>query len=469
MREFSTPLTVEIPRPATSPTTSSRNAARGTRRRRLLPRRRGDGVGGRHRGASSSPRSAAVAKGLVAAGIEAGDRVALISKTRYEWTLLDYAIWFAGAVTVPIYETSSAEQIEWILSDSGAGAVVAEGAEHLPRVAERARRPAPSCSHVWSLDDNAVEVLSRLGADISDDELEKRRTTATPARPGHADLHLRHHRPPQGLHAHPRQLHVRARRRRPRAARALRGTTTPRPCCSCRWPTSSPGSSRSAAIKARVRLGHTADIKHLLADLGEFQPTFILAVPRVFEKVFNTASQQATADGKGRIFDRAADTAIAYSRALDARPGRRCGSAPSTRCSTGSSTPSCAPRSAALRVRRLRRRAARRAARPLLPRHRADRARGLRPHRDHRRADRQPARRARRSAPSAGRCPAPRSASPTTASCCSAAARSSPATGTTRRPPPRRSSATAGSTPATSARSTTRASSGSPAARRRSW
>ena len=79
----------------------------------------------------------AVAKGLVAAGIEVGDRVALISKTRYEWTLVDYAIWFAGAVTVPVYETSSAEQIEWILGDSGATAVVAEGPAHTARIAER--------------------------------------------------------------------------------------------------------------------------------------------------------------------------------------------------------------------------------------------------------------------------------------------------------------------------------------------
>jgi long-chain acyl-CoA synthetase len=90
----------------------------------------------------------AVAKGLVAAGIEPGDRVALISRTRYEWTLLDYATWFAGAVTVPIYETSSAEQIHWILEDSGARAVVAEGPGHVARINEvrsgqRRGDPAP--------------------------------------------------------------------------------------------------------------------------------------------------------------------------------------------------------------------------------------------------------------------------------------------------------------------------------------
>ena len=223
-------------------------------------------------------------------------------------------------------------------------------------------------------------------------------------------------------------------------------------------------------VKARVRLGHSADIKNLVADLGEFQPTFVLAVPRVFEKVFNTASQRAAADGKGKIFDRAAETAIAWSRAQDDGPGPAPGPAPGTPSSTGWSTRElraalggrCAyavsggaplgdrlghfyrgigltilegygltETTAALTVN--------------LPGRAQDR---------HRRP---------------ARCPAPPSASPTTASCCSAAVRSSPATGTTRRPPPRRWSATAGSTPATSARSTTRASSGSPGARRRSW
>src|SRR3954453_16608394 len=122
----------------------------------------------------------AVAKGLVAAGIETGDRVALISKTRYEWSLLDYAIWFAGAVTVPVYETSSAEQVQWILQDSGARAVVAETPEHVARVTE-VRSGLSELNHVWSITDNAVAILNRLGEDISDDQLESRRTASGPA------------------------------------------------------------------------------------------------------------------------------------------------------------------------------------------------------------------------------------------------------------------------------------------------
>ena len=115
------------------------------------------------------------------------------------------------------------------------------------------------------------------------------------------------------------------RRRRASSTSCSTRRRTPRRCCSCRWRTCSPGSSRSACVMARARLGHTADIKNLLADLGEFQPTFMLAVPRVFEKVFNSAEQKAERRAaRARIFDRAAETAIAYSAALDAgrpRPG----------------------------------------------------------------------------------------------------------------------------------------------------
>ena len=218
-----------------------------------------------------------------------------------------------------------------------------------PRRPDRARSAATStsCTTSGRSTDNAVDVLTRLGADIADDELEKRRTTATPARPRHADLHLRHDRPAQGLHAHARQLHVRARRRRRRAGRAVpraEGASTllflPLAHVFARI-------IQVGCVKSRARLGHSADIKNLLPDLAEFQPTFILAVPRVFEKVFNTASQRATADGRGKIFDRAAETAIAYSRGIDARQDPAAGPGPARRRSTGSSTASCAPPSAA--------------------------------------------------------------------------------------------------------------------------
>src|SRR5690606_23217762 len=115
------------------------------------------------------------------AGVGAGDRVALLSRTRYEWTLLDYAIWFAGAVTVPIYETSSAEQIAWILQDSETRAIVVEESTHARRVEEaRGHADLAHLAHVWSIEDGAVDELGDLGSAVGDDVLEERRTTATP-------------------------------------------------------------------------------------------------------------------------------------------------------------------------------------------------------------------------------------------------------------------------------------------------
>jgi len=313
VREFSTPLTIEVPATGnlTDDVVSNAHEAPDSV------------VFSRHTAtgwedvtsATFLAEVSAVAKGLVAAGIEAGDRVALISKTRYEWTLLDYAIWLAGAVTVPVYETSSAEQIAWILQDSGARAVVAESADHVARVAE-ARADLEHLNHVWSLADNAVDVLGRLGEDIADEVLEERRSTATPL-----DLAT--------------LIYTSGTTGRPKGCMLTHGNfmfelgvavdelerlfTTEGASTLLFLPLAHVFARiiQVGAVKSRTRLGHSADIKNLLADLQEFQPTFILAVPRVFEKVFNTASQKATADGRGKIFDRAAETAIAWSRGLD--------------------------------------------------------------------------------------------------------------------------------------------------------
>jgi long-chain acyl-CoA synthetase len=317
VREYSSPLTVEIPATGNLTDDVVANAADAPDAV-VFSRRTSSAEGDAWRDVTAAEFLAevrGVAKGLLAAGIQAGDRVGLISKTRYEWTLVDYAIWFAGAVTVPVYETSSADQIEWILGDSQAVAVVAEGPEHTARIAER--RPAlAELNHVWSLTDNAVEVLRRLGEDISDDELETRRTTATPL-----DLAT--------------IIYTSGTTGRPKGCELTHG------CFMFELGVAIPELHelfesddastllflplahvfariiQVGAVKARARLGHSSDVKRLLPDLATFQPSFLLAVPRVFEKVFNTASQRATSEGRGSIFDRAAETAIAYSRALE--------------------------------------------------------------------------------------------------------------------------------------------------------
>ncbi len=317
MREFSTPLSIAIPTTGNLTDDVVANA-RDAGSTAVFSRPTTDGWAD-VTAAEFHDEVRAVAKGLVAAGVEAGDRVALLSKTCYEWTLLDYAIWFAGAVTVPVYETSSAEQIGWILQDSGARAVVAQGPDHLARVREaRESGDLVELQHVWSIQDNAVDVLDRLGSDISDEVLEERRTTATPL-----DLAT--------------LIYTSGTTGRPKGCMLTHGNfmfelgvavdelgelfDTEGASTLLFLPLAHIFARiiQVGCVKSRTKMGHSADIKNLVADLGEFEPTFILAVPRVFEKVFNTASQRATADGRGKVFDRAADVAIAWSRALDGK------------------------------------------------------------------------------------------------------------------------------------------------------
>ncbi|MEU4447486.1 long-chain fatty acid--CoA ligase [Actinosynnema sp. NPDC050801] len=262
----------------------------------------------------------AVAKGLVAAGLQPGERVGLMSKTRYEWTLLDFAIWQAGGVVVPIYETSSTEQVEWILSDSSAKAVFVETAEHRAAV-DSVVAGLPEVRHVWQIDGpsgdaaGAIDELTALGASVSDDDARARRkmvgaddtativyTSGTTGRPKGCELTHRNllSEVRGGITAFPQLMqagnsllvflplaHI--------LARAL----------------------SVCGVYTRVTMGHTADVKNLVDDLQSFRPTFVVAVPRVFEKVYNGAKQKAHAAGKGKIFDAAEATAVAYSQALD--------------------------------------------------------------------------------------------------------------------------------------------------------
>ena len=318
MREFSTPMSVAVPATGNLTDDVVHNAAEAPDAVVFGRRLPGSEEWSDVTAAEFLDQVRGVAKGLVASGVAAGDRVALISRTRYEWTLVDYAIWFAGAVGVPVYETSSAAQVGHVLRDSGACAVVAEGPAHLSRIAE-VRADLEELRHVWSIEDNAVDVLTRLGADIADDELEARRTTATP-------LDLATIIYTSGTTGSPKGCmltHGNFMTELGVAVDELDELFAPDGHESASTLLFLPLAHVYArviqvgAVKARVRLGHSADIKNLVRDLGDFRPTFVLAVPRVFEKVFNTASQNATADGRGKLFDRAAEVAIAWSRGQD--------------------------------------------------------------------------------------------------------------------------------------------------------
>lgn len=256
----------------------------------------------------------ALAKGFAAAGIAPGDKVAFIARTTYEWTLVDFALFFAGAVMVPIYETSSASQISWILSDSGAIAIIAESAEHAARIAE-IRSEVPLIREVWTMASGDLDTLRAAGAEIGDDEIERRRSLAVAADIATLIYTSGSTGRPKGCVLTHRNFVELSRN----SAKALEEVVQTPGASTLLFITTAHVFARFISIlnvHAGVKTGHQPDTKQLLPALGSFKPTFLLAVPRVFEKVYNSAEQKAEAGGKGKIFRAAAHTAIEHSRLL---------------------------------------------------------------------------------------------------------------------------------------------------------
>ena len=258
----------------------------------------------------------ATAKGLVAAGIQIGDRVAIMARTRFEWTILDFAIWYAGGCTVPIYETSSAEQVDWILNDSGSVALVVETPTHKELV-------TPVLPHhtkqVWVMTDDVLSILRNSGSNVSDEEIERRRNSLLPS-------HLATLIYTSGTTGRPKGVQLTHSNFLSECGNVVEGASDL---------FLKPGGStllflpvahvfgrmvQIGAIRAGLHLAHCSDpIGRLQPDLASFKPTFVLAVPRIFEKIYNGAEARAEAAGKGKIFRKAADVAIAYSEAMDKR------------------------------------------------------------------------------------------------------------------------------------------------------
>lgn len=259
------------------------------------------------------------AKGLIAQGIQPGDRVALMSRTRFEWVLLDFAIWSAGAVTVPVYETSSPEQVQWILGDSGAVAVVVESGAHAESVAS-VRDRLPGLQHVWEIDRGAVGELVAAGAGVSDETLDLRMVSAKADDPATIVYTSGTTGRPKGCVLTHRSFFAEC----GNIVERLKPLFRTGECSVLLFLPTAHVFGRLvevASVMAPIKLGCVPDIKNLTDELASFRPTLILGVPRVFEKVYNSARAKAQADGKGKIFDRAADTAIAYSRALGTPEG----------------------------------------------------------------------------------------------------------------------------------------------------
>jgi long-chain acyl-CoA synthetase len=260
-------------------------------------------------------RVRATAKGLIASGIEPGDKIGFMCKTRYEWTVVDFATWFAGAVLVPIYETSSPSQVQWNLSDSGAVAIIVETADHFAKFDE-VHPDLPLIGKVWQIDLGDLDKIVASGIGVSDEALEAARsravgsdlatliyTSGTTGRPKGCMLtHSNFVELSRNAHVAMEEM------LRPGASTLLFITTAH---IFARF-------ISVLSVHAGVKVGHQPDTKMLLTSLGSFRPTFLLAVPRVFEKVYNSSEQKAETGGKGAIFRRAAATAIEHSVALDA-------------------------------------------------------------------------------------------------------------------------------------------------------
>lgn len=256
-----------------------------------------------------------LAKGFVAAGIKPGDRVGLMCRTRFEWTLIDFAMWFAGGVLVPIYETSAPDQIQWIVSDSGAVAIMFETAEMHERF-NAIHSAVPQVHTTWTIDGDALTHLVSIGRDIADEEIERRRMLAT----GKDIATL---------------IYTSGSTGRPKGCVLTHSNfveLTRNTCVALTEVINTDGSTllfiTTAHVFARfisvlcvaggVKVGHQPDTTKLLPSMQSFRPTFLLAVPRVFEKVYNSAEQKAEAGGKGKIFRAAARAAVDYSKAEDA-------------------------------------------------------------------------------------------------------------------------------------------------------
>ena len=315
MREFSTPALVA---PATSGNLTNlvSDRAKFEPERVTLSRALGDGWQ-KLTARQVEKEIRATAKGLIAEGIQIGDRIAIMSRTRYEWTILDFAIWYAGGCVVPIYETSSAEQIEWILSDSSATGAIVETPTH--RELLETARPTHT-KHVWTITEDILASLAAKGAHIDDAEIERRRSALKPETL--ATLIYT-----SGTTGNPKGVQITHANFLFECGNVVQGAADI---------FLKPGSStllflpvahvfgrmiQIGAISAGLHLAHCSDpVGRLAQDLSTFQPDFVLAVPRIFEKIYNAAEAKADAAGKGKIFRKAAAVAIAYSQSLDS-PG----------------------------------------------------------------------------------------------------------------------------------------------------
>ncbi|WP_298252945.1 long-chain fatty acid--CoA ligase [uncultured Arthrobacter sp.] len=316
MRDISVPVLVDVPRQTNTTELVLRQAAKPSNPALFAVK----GVSGEWEDISATEfrrQVEDIAKGLISSGVQPGDRIALMARTRYEWSLADFAIWFAGAISVPVYETSSPAQVAWILGDSGAVGAFVESARHEDVVRRAVElEDLGSLRHVWQFDGDGLDTLRTAGVGTDDETLAERRdraglddvatiiyTSGTTGKPKGCEL----------THGNFVELSDNAGAALPEVAREGGQTIMFLPLAHvfARFI-----SVLCVAVGATV--AHTPDVKNLLPDLQSYKPTFILAVPRVFEKVYNNSMLKAEDGGKGKIFHAGAEVAIAWSKAEQA-------------------------------------------------------------------------------------------------------------------------------------------------------
>lgn len=292
-----------------------RQRVRATPQRELFAVPEGDGW----RGITATEFDAEVrelAKGLIGAGVQPGERIAFIGETSYQWTLIDFAIWAAGAVMVPIYETDSPQQVEWIMQDSQAIAIITQLPEHSEKFANLLASASSQIRHTWQFHDGGLQTLLSAGSGVSDEQVE----LAGASRIASDEATL---------------IYTSGSTGQPKAV-VLTHANFVDLCRNIEQPLA-PVIARAGAstllfitlahvfarlisvlcVSVGVKVGHQADTTQLVPALGSFRPTFLLAVPRVFEKVYNSAAHKAASGGKQKIFRRAVQVGVAYSKALD--------------------------------------------------------------------------------------------------------------------------------------------------------
>ncbi|MFJ8791355.1 AMP-dependent synthetase/ligase [Streptomyces sp. NPDC102462] len=258
------------------------------------------------------------AKGLITAGLKAGDRVAIMSRTRYEWTVLDFAVWAAGGLTVPVYPTSSAEQVEWIVRDSGARHVVTETAEHTATVlAGTAEHPEPP--RIWTLDEGALGRLADLGRDVPDADVATRRAASTPDTVATICYTSGTTGRPKGCVLTHANLHAEA-ANTVRLLHPVFTEVTGQTAATLLFLPLAHILGRTlqiACLMARIETGHFPSVKpaELRPVLKEFGPTFLVGVPYLFEKIHDTGRATAERIGRGASFDRADRVAVRFGEA----------------------------------------------------------------------------------------------------------------------------------------------------------